>query len=166
LRESGHNFPGGTEKNALAFADREVKASNHTEGNLLVFQSELSASRGGEGHLLGLKDSGVDSGMDDMKLSGIDPAGVAVMAFGDGGGRVVVPFSQHLGDKFGDGDDRIGVGEEMISAKRGAGAFGQMPGEDDQGGGLNEAGGEEGGPIVVPVVGVKDAGTGNSKKPG
>lgn len=54
----------------------------------------------------------------------------------------------------------------MISAEGGARAFGQMPSEDDPRRGLNKAGGEEGSPIVIPVVGMKNAGTGNSKESG
>jgi hypothetical protein len=41
-----------------------------------------------------------------------------------------------------------------------------MPGEDDQRGRLDESGGEEGGPVVVSVVGVKDAGTDDTQQPG
>ena len=41
-----------------------------------------------------------------------------------------------------------------------------MPGEDDQRGRLDESRGEEGGPVVVSVVGVKDAGTSHPEKPG
>ena len=88
------------------------------------------------------------------------------MAFGNGGGWVVVALAQDLGDKRGDGNDSIGVGEKMVSAEGGAGALGQMPGEDDQRGRLDESGGEEGGPVVVSVVGVKDAGTGDTEESG
>jgi len=41
-----------------------------------------------------------------------------------------------------------------------------MPGEDDQRGRLDESRGEEGGPVVVSVVGVKDAGTGDTEESG
>jgi hypothetical protein len=41
-----------------------------------------------------------------------------------------------------------------------------MPGKDHKGLGLDEAGSEEGGPVVVSMVGVKDAWTGYSQEPG
>jgi len=47
-----------------------------------------------------------------------------VMAFGNRGGRVIVALAQNLGDKCGDGNDGISVGEKMVSAEGGAGALG------------------------------------------
>ena len=41
-----------------------------------------------------------------------------------------------------------------------------MPGENDQRSGLDEAGGEEGGPVVVAVVGMKDAGADDTEESG
>lgn len=144
----------------------QVKAPDYAEGDLLVLESEFSTSGGGEGRFLGLEEGGVDSGVDDMEFFGIDPAGMSMMAFGNGGGRVIVALLQNQGDKCGDGNDGISVGEKMVSAEGRAGALGQMPGEDDQRGRLDESGGEEGGPVVVSVVGVKDAGTGDTEESG
>jgi hypothetical protein len=49
-----------------------------------------------------------------------------------------------------------------VSAEGGAGALGKVSGKDDQGAWLNEAGSEEGGPVVVAVVGVQDSGAKDS----
>ena len=113
-----------------------------------------------------MEEMGVDPGVDDVEFFGIDPAGMTVVAFGHGGGRVVVPALQDLGDETGDGDDGIGVGEKMVSAEGGAGTLGQMPGEHHERAGLDETGGKEGGPVVVAVVGVKDAGAGDPEETG
>jgi len=69
-------------------------------------------------------------------------------------------LEEHLSDERGNGDNRVGGGEEMFSAEGGAWAFGKVAGEDDQGSGIDEAGGEKGGPVVVSVVGMEDTGTG------
>ena len=144
----------------------QVKAPDYAEGDLLVLESEFSTSGGEERGLLGLEEGGVDAGVDDMQFFGIDPAGMSMMAFGNGGGRVIVALLQNQGDKCGDGNDGISVGEKMVSAEGRARALGQMPGEDDQRGRLDESGGEEGGPVVVSVVGVKDARTGDTEESG
>ena len=102
----------------------QVKAPDYAEGDLLVLESEFSTSGGGEGRFLGLEEGGVDSGVDDMEFFGIDPAGMSMMAFGNGGGRVIVALLQNQGDKCGDGNDGISVGEKMVSAEGGAGALG------------------------------------------
>ena len=52
----------------------------------------------------------------------------------------------------------------MSATERSARAFGQMAAKNDEGPGLDEAGGEERRPIVVPVVGVDDAGPGAAEK--
>jgi len=165
LGESGHDLLGGTEEDPLPFAYWQVKAPDYAEGDFLVLESEFSAGRGGEGRILGLEEGGVDSCVDDMEFFWIDPARMAVMAFGNRGGRVIVALAQNLGDKCGNGNDGVGVGEKMVSAEGGARALGEMPGENDQGSGLDEAGGEEGGPVVVAVVGMKDAGADDTQKP-
>jgi hypothetical protein len=93
LGESRHDLFGGTEKDSLAFSYREVKASNHAEGDLFVLEAEFSAGGRGEGRLFGLEEAGVDSGVDDMELFGIDSTSVAMMPFGDRGGRIVVTLT-------------------------------------------------------------------------
>jgi hypothetical protein len=69
-------------------------------------------------------------------------------------------LQEDLSDEGGDGDDRIGGGEEMFSTEGGAGTFGKVAGEDDEWAGINEARSKKGGPVVVSVMGVKDASTG------
>ena len=51
----------------------------------------------------------------------------------------------------------------MFSAEGGAWAFRKVAGEDDEWAGINEAGGEKGGPVVVSVVGMEDAGAGTAE---
>ena len=166
LGESCHHLLGGTEKNPLSFAHWQVKAPYYAERNLLVFEAEFAPCGGGEGRFFWLKDGCVDSGMDDMEFFGVYPARVAVMAFGDGRGWIIVTLLQNLGDELRYGDDRIGVGEEMVSAQGRARAFGQMAGENDEGAGLDEAGGEESSPIVVTVVSMEDAGAHDPEESG
>jgi hypothetical protein len=50
----------------------------------------------------------------------------------------------------------------MFSAEGGARTFGKVAREDDEGVGIDEAGGEKGGPVVVSVVGMEDTGTGTA----
>jgi hypothetical protein len=85
-----------------------------------------------------------------------------MVSFGDGGSGIVMAFQEDLSDEGGNGDDRIGRGKEMFLAEGGAGAFGKVAGKDNQGAGLDEARGEEGGPVVVSVVGMEDTGTGTA----
>jgi len=124
LGESFHDLLGGAEEDSLALSHWLVKAPDYAAGDLLVLESEFTTSGGGEGRFLGLKEGCVDAGVDDMQFFWIDPAGVAVMAFGNRGGWVVVALAQNLGDKCGDGNDGISVGEKMVSAQGGAGALG------------------------------------------
>jgi hypothetical protein len=124
LGESFHDLLSGAEKDSLALPHWQVKAPDHAEGDLLLLESEFSSGGSEERGLLRLKEVGVDAGVDDMEFFGIDPAGVAVMPFGNRGGRVVVALAQNLGDKFGDGNHGIGVGKKMVSAEGGAGALG------------------------------------------
>jgi len=62
-----------------------------------------------------------------------------------------------LGDERGNRNDRIGRIEEMLFTDAGAWAFSEVAGEDDERAGLDKAGGEKCGPVVVSMVGVKDA---------
>jgi len=71
-----------------------------------------------------------------------------------------VSFPQDLGNKRGDGDHRVRLGKEVFPTKWGAGTFGEMAAENDEGSGLNQARGEPGCPVVVPVVGMNDPGPG------
>jgi hypothetical protein len=72
-------------------------------------------------------------------------------------------LQEDLSDEGGDGDDRIGGGEEMFSTEGGARTFGKVAGEDDEWAGINEARSKKGGPVVVSVMGVKDASTGTAE---
>lgn len=67
-------------------------------------------------------------------------------------------MEKNLGDKRRDGDDGVGLRKKMFLAETRAGAFGEVAGKDDEGAGLDEAGGEEGGPVVVSMMSVEDAG--------
>jgi hypothetical protein len=71
-------------------------------------------------------------------------------------------LQKNLSDEGGNGDNRVGGGEEMFSTEGGARTFGKVAREDDEGAGIDEAGGEKGGPVVVSVVGMEDTGTGTA----
>jgi hypothetical protein len=103
---------------------------------------------------------GIDPGVDDVDLCGIDSAGGAMVSFGNGGSRIVMALEKDLSDDGGNRDNRVGGGEEMFLADGGAWAFGKVAGKDNEGAGTDEARGEKGGPVVVSVVGMKDTGTG------
>jgi hypothetical protein len=47
-------------------------------------------------------------------------------------------LKKDLSDERGNGDNRIGGGEEMFLADGGAWAFGKVAREDDKGSGINE----------------------------
>jgi hypothetical protein len=68
-----------------------------------------------------------------------------------------------LGYKRGNRDDRIGGIEEMFFTNAGARAFCKVSGEDDQWPGLDKAGGEKCSPVVVSMMGVKNARFGSAK---
>jgi len=72
-------------------------------------------------------------------------------------------LKEDLSDEGGNGDNRVGGGEEVFSADGGAWAFGKVAGKDNEGAGIDEARGEKGGPVVVPVVGMEDTGTGTTQ---
>jgi hypothetical protein len=149
---------GRFEKNALAFADGQIKSTNHAKGELFIGEAKATAGGGRERWVLGLEAACIDAGVDDVEVCGIDPAGGAMLAFGNWGSGIVMALQEDLSDEGRDGDDRIGGGEEMFSAEGGAWAFGKVAGEDDEWAGINEAGGKKGGPVVVSVVGMEDAG--------
>ena len=86
-----------------------------------------------------------------------------MVSFGNGGSGIVMAFQENLSDEGGNGDDRIGGREEMFSAEGGAWAFGKVAGKDNEGAGLDEARGEECSPVVVSMVGVKDAWLGSAE---
>ena len=83
-----------------------------------------------------------------------------MVSLGNGGSGIVMAFQEDLSDEGGNGDHRVGGGEEMFSAEGGAWALGKVAGKDNKGAGIDEARGEKGGPVVVSVVGMKDTGTG------
>jgi hypothetical protein len=72
-------------------------------------------------------------------------------------------FQEYLSNEGGNGDNRVGGREEIFSAEGGAWAFGKVARKDDKGAGINEAGGEKGGPVIVSVVGMEDAGAGTTE---
>jgi hypothetical protein len=153
---------GRFEKNALAFADGQVESTDHAKGELFIGEAKATAGVGRERWVLGLEAACIDAGVDDVKVCGIDPAGGAMMAFGNWGSGIVMALQEDLSDEGGDGDDRIGGGEEMFSAEGGARTLGKVAREDDEGSGIDEAVGEKGGPVVVTVVGMEDTGTGTA----
>ena len=106
---------------------------------------------------------GIDPGVDDVDLCGIDSAGGAMVSFGNGGSGIVMAFQEDLSDEGGNGDNRVGGGEEMFSAEGGAWALGKVAGKDNKGAGIDEERGEKGGPVVVSVVGMEDTGTGTTQ---
>jgi hypothetical protein len=92
--------------------------------------------------------------MDDVEFAGIDPARPPVVSLRHGRGGVAVSFGEDVGHKAGDGDDGVRLREKMVPTQRGFGALGQVPGKDDFGAGLDQPGGQQGGPVVVSVMGV------------
>ena len=86
-----------------------------------------------------------------------------MMSFGNGGSGIVMAFQEDLSNEGGNGDNRVGGREEMFSAEGGAWAFGKVAGKDNKGAGLDEARGEECSPVVVSMVGVKDAWLGSAE---
>jgi uncharacterized protein (DUF2147 family) len=68
-----------------------------------------------------------------------------------------------LGDKRGNRNDRIGGIEEIFFTYAGAWAFCEVAGEDDERAGLDKAGGEKCGPVVVSMMSVKNARFGSAK---
>ena len=101
--------------------------------------------------------------MNDMNLFGREDAGGAVMSLCYGRRRVIVSALKDLGYERGNRDDRIGGIEEMFFTDAGARAFCEVSGEDDEWPGLDKAGGEKRGPVVVSMMGVKDARLGSAK---
>jgi hypothetical protein len=71
------------EKNALAFADGQVEPTDHAKGELFIGETKFTTGEGGERWVLGLKSLGIDAGVDDVDLCGIDLAGGAMLAFGN-----------------------------------------------------------------------------------
>jgi len=163
---SPNHFPGGPHENPLAFAHGQVEATDHAKDGV-PRQKPQDASGGiRESAFPRKKLFCVDAGMDDMEFPGIKPARRAVVPFRHGGGGVAVSFGEDLGHKAGDSDDRVRFGEKTLPAERRFRAFGQVPGKDDFGAGLDQTCGQQGGPVVVSVVGVDDPGAGASEKAG
>ncbi len=59
---------------------------------------------------------GIDPGVDDVDLCGIDSAGGAMVSLGNGGSGIVMAFQEDLSNEGGNGDNRVGGKEEMFSA--------------------------------------------------
>jgi hypothetical protein len=135
----------------LSFADGQVKTSNHAENGFAGSEAQRTAGGLGEGPVAGTQNFGVDPGVDDVEFSRIDPAGGAVVAFGH---------------KSGHGDDGIRSGEQMFATEGRAGAFGEVAGKDDQGFGLHQSRRQEGGPVVIPVVGMDNPGARTAQNSG
>ena len=75
-------------------------------------------------------------------------------------------FPQHLCDERRNGDDRIRFGKQPLAAEERAGTFGQMPAENHEWAGLGQPGSQQGGPVIIPMMGVDDSGTGTSQQGG
>ena len=154
---------GGSEKYSLAFSYGEIESSHNSENELLGEEIQFLASGCGEGGALRLKEGRIDSCVDHVEIFWGENAGGAMVAFGNGGGGIVVSVEEDLGHEGGDGDHGICGGEEVFSAERGARAFCEVSSEHDKGAGFHEAGSKESGPVVVPVVGVKNPGLAPAK---
>ena len=74
---------GRLEKYALALADGQIESTNDAEDELFFGEAKFAAGGGGEGWVSGLKQLGIDSGVNDVEASGIDLAGGAVVTFGN-----------------------------------------------------------------------------------
>jgi len=149
-------------KDALAFTDGQVESANDPEDELFCGETKFVPGDGGERWVLGFKQSGIDTSVDNVDFCRIDSAGRAMVSFGNGGSGIVMAFQEDLSDEGGNGDNRIGGGEEMFLANGGAWAFGKVAGKDNEGAGIDEARSEKGGPVVVSVVGMEDTGTGTA----
>ena len=85
------------------------------------------------------------------------------MALFHGRSRVIVSTYKDLSDERGNRNDCIGRGKEMLFTDAGARAFCEVSGEDNERARLHKAGGEECGPVVVSMMGVKNARLGSAK---
>ena len=74
---------GRFEKNALAFADGQVEPTDHAKGELFIGETKATAGGARERRVLRLEAAGIDAGVDDVEVCGIDPAGEPMMAFGN-----------------------------------------------------------------------------------
>ena len=63
-----------------------------------------------------------------------------------------------MGDEPRYGDDRIGLRKEMTATKGGTWTFCQVTGKNKKRSGLDESGSEQGRPVVIAMVGVKNSG--------
>jgi len=151
---------GGLEKNPLALTDRKVESSHHTKGHICFAEIQFSTGGSGEGRLLWLEQRGIDSGVDDMEFGWVDPAGGAVMSFGHRRGGIIVAILQNMGNEARDGDDCVGLGKQMTSAKGGTRAFCEMTGKNKKRSMLDESAGKQSCPVIVAMVGVENSGTG------
>jgi len=95
--------------------------------------------------------------MNDVNLFGRDDAGGAVMSFCHGRGGIIVSPQKDLSDERGNRNDRIGRSEEMFFTDARAWALCEVTGEDDERAGLDKARGEKCSPVVVSMMGMKNA---------
>ena len=79
--EAAHYFLGRLEKYALAFSEGQVESSNDTEDEFFWGEAKFTTGDGGERWVLGFKQLGIDTSVDDVDLCGIDPAGGAMVSF-------------------------------------------------------------------------------------
>jgi hypothetical protein len=166
VRKTAHDHLSRLEKNPLSFSDGEIKSADDTEDELVLVQAELMPGGGGVGGARGVKEGGVDSGMNDVEFFWGNNAGRAMMSFWHGRGRVVVSLEKDLGDKGRDGDNGVRLCEQMFSADRGSGAFGKVTREDYQWAWLNETGGEKSSPVIIAMVGMENPGFYSTEDPG
>ena len=152
LGQAADHVPGGTHKHPLALAHGPIESPDHAEDGVARMETQGMACRIGESPLPGAEFFCVDAGVDDMEFARIDPARRTMVTLRHRRGRVPVSMGQDFGDKSGNGDDRVGFCKQAASAQRGTGTFREMAAEYDKGGGLDEARGQEGGPVVVAVM--------------
>jgi hypothetical protein len=70
-------------KDALAFTDGQIEAADHAKGELFIGETKATAGGARERRVLRLEAAGIDAGVDDVEVCGIDPAGEPMMAFGN-----------------------------------------------------------------------------------
>jgi len=156
--ETTHDYLSRLEKNPLPFSDREIESADNTEDELVLVQAESMPGGGGVGGVHGLKEGGVDSGMNDVEFFWGNNAGGTMMSFVYGRRGIVMSLEKDLGDKGRDGNNGVRLRKKVFSADRRSGAFGEVTRENHQGAGFNKTGGEKSSPVVVAVVGMENSG--------
>ena len=150
----------------MPLAHRKIKTSDNAKHRFPRLQAQGAAGGIREAAFPRAESVCLDAGVDHVEAAGIHGTRGALMAFRHRGGGVAVTLEENLRHKAGHGDHGIRAGEKMFPAERGAWAFRQVAGENHQGPGLNEVRRQEGRPIVIPMMGVHNAGAGTPKNSG